>query len=284
MRTGAAAVRGGEIGTSLAPAGPRPPGPSLVGPGSAPGHSTNRTIGPTVEDHQDENGEAERDDERRRRRDDGDGSGDAPGAGGAEGRAEGAGASPEGGGPDGVEDAGGAESRADESERLSEEIREELEEMEELRERHLRLAAEFENYRKRTRQEMKEAREQGQARLVDRLLDALDDLERVLESPADATTAEALREGVEMVQRKLEKELAEAGLARMEPSGERFDPEYHEALLTTPTDDPDQNDVVSRVLINGYVFGDRVLRPARVEVKKYSASGAGGGGDADGEG
>lgn len=167
----------------------------------------------------------------------------------------------------------------DDSERLSEEIREELEE---LREKHLRLAAEFENYRKRTRREMKEARQRGQAELAERLLEALDDLERVLETPEDSTTVEALREGVEMVQRKLEKELSEAGLARMEPGGEAFDPEYHEALLTVPTDEPDENDVVSRVLINGYVFGDRVLRPARVEVKKYSAGDDGGEGDDDG--
>lgn len=168
------------------------------------------------------------------------------------------------------------ESGGDGSEGLSEEIREELEELEELREKHLRLAAEFENYRKRTRREMKEARQRGQAELTERLLEALDDLERVLETPEDSTTVEALQEGVEMVQRKLEKELAEAGLARMEPEGEAFDPEYHEALLTVPTDDPDENDVVSRVLINGYVFADRVLRPARVEVKKYSADDDGG--------
>lgn len=190
-------------------------------------------------------------------------------------------------GPPGGDDAAesGADAAADESERLSEEIREELEEMEELRERHLRLAAEFENYRKRTRREMKEARERGQSELTGRLLDALDDLERVLDTPSDSTTVEALREGVEMVQRKLEKELSEAGLAKMDPEGERFDPEYHEALLTVPTDEPDENDVVSRVLINGYVFGDRVLRPARVEVKKYGGGEEGGGdAEADGEG
>lgn len=190
--------------------------------------------------------------------------------------------------PDGDARRGDAEETddapADESERLSEEIREELEEMEELRERHLRLAAEFENYRKRTRREMKEARERGQSELVGRLLEALDDLERVRDTPDDSTTVEALREGVEMVQRKLEKELSEAGLARMRPEGDRFDPEYHEALLTVPTDDPAENDVVSRVLINGYVFGDRVLRPARVEVKKYAGGNEEDGGDADGDG
>ena len=65
--------------------------------------------------------------------------------------------------------------------------------------------------------------------------------------------------------------LAEAGLERMEAEGERFDPEVHDGLLTSPTDDPDEDQRVSRVLIQGYAFGDRVLRPARVEVKKYDA-------------
>jgi molecular chaperone GrpE len=190
-------------------------------------------------------------------------------------------ADPEASGSDeGREEPGRPEAGDGASERQREEGREEPEEMEELREKHLRLAAEFENYRKRTRREMSEARQRGQAELAERLLEALDDLERVLETPEDSTTVEALREGVEMVQRKLEKELSEAGLVRLEPEGEAFDPEYHEALLTVPTEEPDENDVVSRVLINGYVFGDRVLRPARVEVKKYSA---GDDGEAGGE-
>jgi molecular chaperone GrpE len=198
-------------------------------------------------------------------------------------RPEGSGGTP---GAEGREGDGGGDAVEDESEHLSEEIREELGELEELRDRHLRLAAEFENYRKRSRRQLDEARERAQADLSERLLDALDDLERVLETPPDATTVEALREGVEMVERKLRKELADAGLARMEAEGARFDPEVHEALLTTPAENPEENDVVSRVLINGYTFGDRVIRPARVEVKKYrpgeeteeDGSGDGGGG------
>lgn len=157
----------------------------------------------------------------------------------------------------------------DESEELSEEIQRELEELDELRDRHLRLAAEFENFRKRTRRELAEARERGQAELAGRLLEALDDLERLQETPDEQMDPESFAEAVEMVHRKLWKELQESGLTRMDPEGERFDPEVHDALLTTPADSPEESDVVSRVLINGYSFGDRVLRPARVEVKKY---------------
>ncbi len=163
-----------------------------------------------------------------------------------------------------VQDAG-----ADASQRLSDEIREELAELEALRERHLRLAAEYDNYRKRTRRELTEASERAQGELMVRLLDGLDDLERVLATPAEATTVEALHEGVELVERKLRKELADAGLERIEAEGEPFDPRVHDALLTVPVADPDRDEVVSRVLVSGYRLGDRVLRPARVEVMKY---------------
>ncbi len=165
--------------------------------------------------------------------------------------------------------AGEASAGSDDSERLSDEIRAELAELEALRERHLRLAAEYDNYRKRTRRELAEASERGQGELIVRLLDALDDLERVLATPAEATTVEALHEGVELVERKLRKELADAGLERIEAEGQPFDPRMHDALLTAPVADPERDELVSRVLVNGYRLGDRVLRPARVEVMKY---------------
>lgn len=142
-------------------------------------------------------------------------------------------------------------------------------ELEELRDRHLRLAAEFENYRKRTRQELLKTQELGQADLVGRLVDSLDDLRRITELSGDATTVEALHEGVALVERKLLKELGEAGLEPIEAEGERFDPNVHEALATVPTDDPEEDDRVSTVFVRGYRFGDRLIRPARVEVKKY---------------
>jgi molecular chaperone GrpE len=157
----------------------------------------------------------------------------------------------------------------DQSQLLSDEIQEELAELERLRERHLRLAAEYDNYRKRTRRELAEAGERARGDLVARLLDGLDDLERVLATPAEATTVEALHEGVELVQRKLQKELTDIGLERIAAEGAPFDPRLHDALLTIPVDDPEQDEVVSRVLVNGYRLGERVLRPARVEVMKY---------------
>ncbi len=158
------------------------------------------------------------------------------------------------------------EADAGEGEAISDRLQEELRELEELRDRHLRLAAEFDNYRRRTRQELRQGRSAAQADLASRLLEVLDDLSRVAETPCDATTTEALHEGVGLVERKLMKVLTDAGMEAIQPEGEPFDPNLHEALLMTPTDEPEKDDRVAQVLLTGYKFGDRLLRPARVAV------------------
>lgn len=159
----------------------------------------------------------------------------------------------------------------DEERRLEEEetAAELVAELEELRDRHLRLAAEFDNYRRRTRQELLKTRELGQAELARRLLEPLDDLRRVAETPGETVSLDALHEGVALVERKLVKELREAGLEPIEPLGERFDPTEHEALSSVPTDDPEQDGAVVDVFLRGYRFGDHLLRPARVAVGSY---------------
>lgn len=196
-----------------------------------------------------------------------------------------AGASSPGGGEAPDDDAGSDEPEAGGGRELPEEIRDQLQELEELRDKHLRLAAEFDNYRKRTRRELSGQREQAQAELAGELLEVLDDFTRITESAREGTSAEALLEGVEMVERKLRKVLEDAGLRAVEAEGERFDPRAHEALTTTPVDDPDEDGVVSQVLVRGYRFGDRLLRPARVEVQKYRSGAADeeGGAGEDGE-
>jgi molecular chaperone GrpE len=156
-------------------------------------------------------------------------------------------------------------------EAISDELREELRELEELRDRHLRLAAEFDNFRRRTRRELLESRETAQADLTTRLLDALDDLTRVADTPADSTTTQALHEGVELVERKLLKALTDAGMEAINPIGERFDPNVHEGLFTEETDDPEQDERVARVVSIGYRFGGRLLRPAGVGVFQHDS-------------
>ncbi|MDP2498303.1 MAG: nucleotide exchange factor GrpE [Candidatus Palauibacterales bacterium] len=169
---------------------------------------------------------------------------------------------------------------------LPEQIREQLEELEELRDKHLRLAAEFDNYRKRTRREISSQQERAKAELAGRLLDVLDDLRRFNDAAqGQETDVGSLREGMELVEQKLRKELGDAGLERIEAAGEKFDPKQHEALTTTPVEDPERDGYISQVLVEGYTFGDQLLRPARVEVMKHREpeGGEGAGGDGDNE-
>ncbi|WP_419161230.1 nucleotide exchange factor GrpE [Candidatus Palauibacter sp.] len=138
-----------------------------------------------------------------------------------------------------------------------------------LRDRHLRLAAEFENFRRRTRRELGEAGERARAELAGKLLEVMDDLQRVADTPCDGTTTEALHEGISLVARKFAKVLADAGVEQVNPVDERFDPTLHDALMMTPTDDPALDELVSHVVLVGYRLGDRLLRPARVTVFRH---------------
>ena len=149
------------------------------------------------------------------------------------------------------------------------EVDDPVEELEILRDRHLRLAAEFDNYRRRTRRELQDAGEVSKAELAGHLLEIIDDLTRVAEMPCDPESHEAMHAGVGLIARKLTKTLADAGMAPVNPVGERFDPNVHEAVILTPTDDPEQDEFVSQVLLVGYRLGDRLLRPAQVAVYRH---------------
>ena len=138
-----------------------------------------------------------------------------------------------------------------------------------LNDRHLRLAAEFDNYRKRTNRERDEVRRRSEAELAARLLDSLDDLQRVASVEAASTTVEAIHEGVELVEKKLRRALEAAGLEAVDAAGELFNPETMEAIMTAPAEHPEEDDVVHQVFQPGYRFHGILLRPARVGVKKY---------------
>jgi molecular chaperone GrpE len=148
-----------------------------------------------------------------------------------------------------------------------------------------RVAAEFENYRKRTAREQIEMTTRASERLVKSLLPVLDDLERALEAAAKRLVRESgpgegvrgnrevpptehdrlvqLEDGVRLVHRSLADLLQKEGLSEIETNG-RFDPHVHEALLTQPSEA--EEGAVVQVLQKGYRLGDRVLRPARVVV------------------
>jgi molecular chaperone GrpE len=133
-----------------------------------------------------------------------------------------------------------------------------------------RLAADFENYRKRAARDQENLIARAHERLVKELLPVLDDLERALVA-AEQHEGPQLEEGVRLVHQALSQTLRLQGLEEIETNG-RFDPHVHEALLTQPSDA--EEGAVIEVLQKGYRLGDRVLRPARVVVSA--------GGDQDG--
>jgi molecular chaperone GrpE len=112
--------------------------------------------------------------------------------------------------------------------------------------------------------------DRAQASFVAKLLDVLDDMDRLVASDA-STPLLALREGLSAVDRKLSKELEEAGVERIDPTGEPFDPSQHEAVSTLPAPDHSRDQQVSATFQPGYRFKGVLVRPARVQV--YSDQG-----------
>ena len=137
------------------------------------------------------------------------------------------------------------------------------------RDKYLRLAAEYDNYRKRSVKERQDAGARAQAELVRQLIEALDDVARFAHVDPASTDAATVVQGVDMVEKKLLKALGTAGLEVINPVGETFDPAMHEAVATEPTSAREDDHVVSRVYQPGYVFKSQLLRPARVVVRQY---------------
>jgi molecular chaperone GrpE len=126
-----------------------------------------------------------------------------------------------------------------------------------------RVAADFENYRKRAARDQENLIARAHERLVKELLPVLDDLERALGAASRHEEAK-LEEGVALVERELRQALAREGLVEIETNG-TFDPHVHEALLSHPTDGADEGTILE-VIQKGYRLGDRVLRPSRVVI------------------
>ena len=127
----------------------------------------------------------------------------------------------------------------------------------------LRLAADFENFKKRAARERQEYVQLANERLIGELIPILDDLERALAAAEQHEEAQ-LEEGVRLVHRSLAALLERHGIAPIETDG-KFDPHVHEALLSQPAEEAESGDVLN-VVQKGYKLGDRVVRPARVIV------------------
>jgi molecular chaperone GrpE len=140
----------------------------------------------------------------------------------------------------------------------------------EAQDKYLRLAAEYDNYRRRTNKERLEAFSRAQADLVKQLLDPLDDLSRFAHVDPATVDASTVVQGADLVEKKLLKALTAAGLELVDPINQTFDPKLHEAVATEPALSPEDEHVVARVYQVGYVFNGQLLRPARVVVKQWN--------------
>jgi molecular chaperone GrpE len=127
-----------------------------------------------------------------------------------------------------------------------------------------RLAADFDNFRKRAARDQENLVARAHERLMKALLPVLDDIERALVAAGEHEEAR-LHEGVELVARELREAVRREGLEEIETDG-RFDPHVHEALLSQPSEQ--EEGAVIEVLQKGYRLGDRVLRPARVVISQ----------------
>ena len=150
----------------------------------------------------------------------------------------------------------------------------------EARDRYLRLGADFENYKKRARQDQLETIQHASAELINRLLPGLDDLHKALDHKPKGIDPSWLK-GVELSVRKLEEALGAHGLEAINAVGTRFDPKLHEAVGHEESSDHPEDTVVAE-LRRGYRIRDRVVRPALVKLARPPALPAEDDGDGDG--
>jgi molecular chaperone GrpE len=143
-------------------------------------------------------------------------------------------------------------------------------EVEETRERMLRVAAEFDNFRKRAVRERQEAGWRAQGDLVRGILDALDDLQRFGSVDPSTMDSKTVIDGVSLVEKKIVKSLAGHGFEVINPIDHPFDPNLHEALGTLPAASDAEDGVVGTVYQVGYIINGHLLRPARVLVKQWN--------------
>ena len=138
-------------------------------------------------------------------------------------------------------------------------------EREELQDRLMRMAAEFDNFRKRTAREWQEHRKRAASDVLREMVELLDNFERALQAPPEDT--EGLRKGIELIQQQLISSLQKFGVESVAAEGMQFDPQQHEALMMVDSDDLKSQHVV-QVIQKGYALNGEILRPARVTVSK----------------
>ena len=139
-------------------------------------------------------------------------------------------------------------------------------ELAELKDQYLRKVAEFENYRKRTLKEKTELILNGAEKTVDAILPVVDDMERAMANAEKTDDVEALKEGMDLIFKKLMKTLEGLGVKKIETEDKDFDTDYHEAVAMVPGMGDDKKGKVIDCVQTGYTLNDKVIRHAKVAV------------------
>ena len=162
------------------------------------------------------------------------------------------------------ENASSEEKELTAEEKLGKELEEAQKVIDEQKDKYLRLSAEFDNFRKRTLKEKAELIKNGGEKAINAILPILDDLERALQNMQKAE--DAIYEGEELTYQKYLKNLHQEGLEKMEPVGEAFDTDFHEAVALVPAPSEEQKGKVLDCVQTGYKLNEKVIRHAKVVV------------------
>ena len=138
-------------------------------------------------------------------------------------------------------------------------------EIENINNRYIRLAADFDNYRKRQAQERESLLKYGAEETLKKMIEALDNIDRAKKSVENIDDVNTVKESYDMVFKQIFDVLLKMGLEVIDTNEKEFDPNWHEAVMQTPTSDYPENTIIAE-LQKGYKLGDKVLRPALVNV------------------
>ena len=158
------------------------------------------------------------------------------------------------------------EKELSEEEKLQKQLEEAQQTIEDQKDKYLRLSAEFDNYRKRTLKEKAELIKNGGEKAISAILPILDDLERALANMQKLDDIQAMYDGIDLIHQKFLKTLSQEGLQKMEPVGEAFDTDFHEAIALVPAPEEAQKGKVLDCVQTGYKLSDKVIRHAKVVV------------------
>lgn len=151
-------------------------------------------------------------------------------------------------------------------EQLAKDLEEAQQTIEDLKDKHLRLSAEFDNYRKRTLKEKAELIKNGAEKTLTAILPILDDFERAIKNMETSEENKAMKEGVELIHTKFLKVLAQEGLQKIETEGKDFDTDFCEAIALIPAPSEDLKGKILDCVQTGYMLNDKVIRHAKVAV------------------